>query len=104
MPLVTLRAGEMVRDVEGLRDSSISLRPGTWVEMTEEEVKRMESDPILAPRLLIHRNLEPTGAYVKVERARAPEPELVEVEQPLAVHAPDLSAPKFFKPAKKKTK
>lgn len=51
--LVALRPGEMSRDVEGLRPTSVTLKSDSFVEFSADEVKALTSDPLLEPRLCI---------------------------------------------------
>lgn len=53
MLLVGLKPGEMSRDVEGLRASSVTLSESSWVELSEAELATLKANPILEPRLVV---------------------------------------------------
>jgi hypothetical protein len=50
---VSLLPGEMTRDISGLRPESITLKYGSWVDISEAELKALLSDPVLAPKLSV---------------------------------------------------
>lgn len=102
MPLVSLQPGEVARDVEGVREgTSVTLSPGNWTDVTDAELVKLRSHPVVGSRLLAM-HTEPFAAAVKQElkALRKTADELVEkFNQHTNVVTPPPGPPKSHPPA-----